>query len=346
MLAVFIEAISVGAEVVFAKRMAIAQVLKDFKEAGVTMFLGVPLLFNKLLAGIMGKVREKGPLAYGLVRAMMFLSGLVKRFTGINPGKRIFHGVLDKASLSTIRICISGGGPLAPKVFADYNRLGLDFVQGYGLTETSPILTLNPIERYKPASVGKIVARLEMRIAGPDAAGNGEIQVRGPMVMKGYYKNEAATREVFTEDGWFRTGDVGRMDREGYVYLSGRAKNLIVTEGGKNVYPEEIENAFQLYPEVEQILVRGYVADAAMKTEGIEALVYPSRDFFEAEAKKAGKAFSFAEAQARIKAIVEEVNARLLPYQRIARSFVIEKPLEMTSTKKVKRFSVGNAAMA
>jgi long-chain acyl-CoA synthetase len=347
MLAVFIEALSVGAEIVFAKRLAIAQLLKDFREAGVTMFLGVPMLFNKLLAGIMGKIKEKGALVYGLIRFLMLVSGAVKRLTGINPGKKIFHSVLDAASLSTLRICISGGGPLAPEVFADFNRLGLDFIQGYGLTETSPILTLNPVERYKPASVGKIVARAQMRVLDPDASGHGELAARGPMVMRGYYKNDAATKEVFTEDGWFRTGDIGCIDRENYVYLSGRAKNLIVTEGGKNVYPEEIENAFQLYPEIEQIMVRGYVADAALKSEGIEALILPSKDHFEAKAKALGQAsgFNVADIKRRIDEILAEVNARLLSYQRIARKTILDKPLEMTTKRTVKRFQVkGNPA--
>ena len=138
MLAVFIEGVAVGAEIVFAKRMVIKQVLKDLKEAKVTMFLGVPLLFNKLLAGIMRGIKEKGPIVYGLIKAMMGLSFVIKKLTRRNPGKKLFHSVLDKASLSSIRICISGGGPLAPSVFRHYNELGIDFVQGYGLTEDLP----------------------------------------------------------------------------------------------------------------------------------------------------------------------------------------------------------------
>ncbi len=339
MLAVFIEAMSVGAEIVFAKRMAIAQVLRDFKEAKVTMFLGVPMLFNKLINGIMAKIKAKGAFVYGIIRALMLVSGAIKKATGINPGKKIFHSILEQASLSTLRICISGGGPLAPSVFADYNRLGLDFVQGYGLTETSPIVTLNPIEHYKPTSVGRLVPGAQMKVLSPDANGNGELAIKGPMVMQGYYKNEAATQAVFTEDGWFKTGDVGRLDAESYVYLTGRAKNMIVTEGGKNVYPEEIENEFQLFGEVEQVLIRGYVADKAARTEGIEVFIYPAKDFFEARAA-AGNALKEAQIKARIEAIVAEVNSRLLPYSRISRSTVLDKPLEMTTTRKVKRHAV------
>ena len=340
MLAVFIEALSVGAELVFGKKMAIKQVFKDLKEARVTMFLGVPLLFNKVLAGIQKGIREKGPLVNGLLSAMMAVSGFEKKVFGKNPGKRLFHAVLDKASLASNRICISGGGPLAPAVFRKYNQLGIDFVQGYGLTETSPIITLNPIYHYKETSVGKVLPRTQMKIVNPDSEGRGEIVVKGPMVMMGYYKMPEETKAVFTEDGWFKTGDVGYLDAENYLYLTGRAKNMIVTEGGKNVYPEEIENAFQLYDEVEQVLVAGYELDKATRSEGIEAHLYPNKDLFldgGAAGKTGGSGWEAVEA--RMREIVDEVNQKLLPYQRISRVVVLKEPLEMTTTKKIKRFS-------
>ncbi|MFP4115497.1 MAG: AMP-dependent synthetase/ligase [Spirochaetales bacterium] len=333
MLAVFIESFSVGAETVFGKRLAISQVLSDLRKAGVTMFLGVPMLFNKLIAGIMRGVREKGALAYAAVRALMGVSGAIKKLTGRNPGKRIFHSILEKASLASVRICISGGGPLAPSVFRRYNQLGLDFVQGYGLTETSPILTLNPVEHYKEDSVGRVIPGAEMKIADPDERGAGEIIVKGPMVMQGYYEMPEETAEAFTEDGYFRTGDVGYLDRENYLYITGRAKNLIVTEGGKNVYPEEIENEFQTYPEIAQIMVRGYEPDANARAEHIEALVHPDADAF-------GEDTANGDREARVRAIVSEVNERLLPYQRIEKVTILEEPLEMTTTKKIKRHTV------
>lgn len=337
MLAVFIEAISVGAEVVFGKKMLVKQILKDLKEANVTMFLGVPLLFNKLLTGILKGIREKGALAYSLVTTLMALSGFIKKTTGVNPGKKLFHSVLDKASLSTIRICISGGGPLAPSVFKKYNELGIDFVQGYGLTETSPILTLNPVEHYKETSVGKVIPGAEMKILEPNVDGIGEIVVKGPMVMKGYYKMPQETKEVFTEDGWLMTGDLGYLDDEQYLYLTGRAKNLIVTEGGKNVYPEEIENRFQLYEAVDQILVKGYYEDLEKSSEMIEARIHPDPEWMKKLSDDPVKAFEIAEL--RLKEIVEEVNQKLLPYQKITRITVLREALEMTTTKKVKRFN-------
>lgn len=339
MLAVFIESLSVGAETVFGKRLAITQVLSDLREARVSMFLGVPMLFNKLINGIMQGIREKGVLVYGIIRALMGISGFVKKVTGENPGKKLFHSLLEKASLASVRICISGGGPLAPSVFRQYNQLGIDFVQGYGLTETSPILTLNPVEHYKEESVGRVLPEVDMRIIESDERGNGEIIVKGPMVMEGYYNMPEETAEVFTDDGFFRTGDVGHLDRENYLYITGRAKNLIVSEGGKNVYPEEIENAFQTYTEVEQIMVRGYEEDSTSRAEQIEALIYPNEDYFRAAGPE-GAALTGEQVEERINGIIQEVNQELLPYQRISRVTVLNEPMEMTTTKKIKRHAV------
>ncbi|MDR2133587.1 MAG: AMP-binding protein [Treponema sp.] len=337
MLAVLIESLSVGAEVVFGKRMVTKAILKDLREAKITMFLGVPMLFNKVLAGIIRGLKEKGPVVYGIISALMGVSGIIKKIFGINPGKKMFGFILRKASLSTLRICICGGGPLAPNVFRKYNQLGLDFVQGYGLTETSPIINLNPIEHYKETSVGRVVPRTDMRVLDPDERGIGEIIVRGPMVMKGYFEMPEETAAAFTSDGYLKTGDLGYLDDEMYLYLTGRAKNMIVTEGGKNVYPEEIENEFQLFEEIDQILVRGFMLDRKMKTEAIEALVYPNPEF---KWNEDGPAPGKAAVKARIDAIVNEVNQRLLPYQKIARTTVLEEPMEMTTTKKIKRDTV------
>jgi long-chain acyl-CoA synthetase len=327
MLAVFIESLSVGAEVVFAKALAIQQILKDLKSGKVTMFLGIPMLFNKLIKGLMKGIREKGIAVYGIFRFLMGVSGFIKKYFHINPGKKMFKGVLSQVSLDTNRICICGGGPLPASTFKLFNQLGIDFVQGYGLTETSPIIALNPKEAYKEASVGKMIPGTETRILDPDENGCGEIAVKGSMVMQGYYKNEKASRETFTSEGFLKTGDVGYLDNDNYLYLTGRAKSIIVTEGGKNVFPEEIEDQFQLYDEVEQILVRGYLLDAKMKVEAIEALIYPSE-----EAKGKG--------EERFREIIAEVNRELKPYQRINRLKVLDEPMEMTTTRKIKRFAV------
>ncbi|MCL2601239.1 MAG: AMP-binding protein [Treponema sp.] len=337
MLAVFIETISVGAELVFGKKMISAIMLKELKEGRVTMLLGVPMLFNKLLAGIMRGMKAKGAVVFGILRFLMKISGAMKKTFGVNPGKKVFGAVLEKASLSTIRICISGGGPLAPSVFRTFNQMGIDFVQGYGLTETSPIIALNPVEHYKETSVGKVIPQADIKIHEPDAQGIGEIIVKGPMVMKGYYNMGTETEAVFTADGYLKTGDLGYLDGEKYLYLTGRCKNVIVTEGGKNVYPEEIENEFQLFfNEIDQILVRGYMADEKMKKEGIEALIHPNPEL----KNQSGQPYSASELKAMMEKIVLGVNQQLLPYQKIDRVTVLDKPMEMSSTKKIKRFTV------
>ena len=344
MTSVFLEAVSVGAEIVFGKRIAVQQILRELREGGVTMFLGVPALFNRLLRGIMRRIRERGLPAYLLVRMLMVVSGLVKKLTGANPGKRIFRSLLEKASLSGIRCCISGGGPLPPATFRRFNQLGIDFVQGYGLTETSPMLTLNPMDRYKEASVGKIIPGVEMRILDPDESGVGEVCVRGPMVMKGYYKKETDTRLSFTDDGFLRTGDMGRLDHESYLYLKGRKKSLIVTESGKNIFPEEIEDQFQLYEEVDQILVSGYTPESGQGGERVEAYIYPSEEYFgsdDEERRAARDPQERPEVRETIRRIVDEVNRKLLPYERIQRFTILESKMETTSTNKIRRFKVG-----
>lgn len=343
MLAVFMEGMSVGAEIVFGKRMVIKQILKDLREAKVTMFLGVPLLFNKILGGIQKGIQEKGPIVTALIGTLMTVSGFMKKTLGINPGKKLFHTVLDKASLASNRICISGGGPLAPVIFKKYNQLGIDFVQGYGLTETSPILTLNPVDRYKETSVGKLLPQVEAKLIDVDADGRGEIVIKGPMVMQGYYNMPEETKAVFTDDGWFRTGDVGWIDKEDYIYLTGRAKNMIVTEGGKNVYPEEIENAFQLCPEIDQIIVSAWVPDTSTRSEEIQARIYPSQEWLDSLPELKGHDWTKNPddrevlIRQKIESIVNVINQKLHPYQRISRVTVLKEALEMTTTKKVKR---------
>ncbi|MBQ3647468.1 MAG: AMP-binding protein, partial [Spirochaetia bacterium] len=327
--------IAQSAEVVFAKRLVVKELLKDLKDGKITIFLGVPMLFNKLITNIMKGVREKGVVVYSIVRFLMVISGLLKK-CGIKIGKKLFGKmILDKANLSSVRICISGGGPLPPSTFRMFNQLGLDFVQGYGLTETSPIVTLNPIYHFKVKSVGLVLPEIQVKIINPDKEGRGEIALKGPTVMQGYYKNPSATDAVMDLNGYFYTGDMGYLDKENFLYLTGRKKNIIVTSGGKNVFPEEIEDRFQLYPEIEQILVRGYYIDGKKKEaagEMIEALIYPSE-----ELRNTGDPDGI---QKKLEEIVNNVNRQLSSYMKIARVRVVDQPFEESSTKKIKRYKV------
>ena len=333
MLAVFIESMTNGSNIVFGKRLVVTSLLKEMKEGHVNMLLAVPMLYNKIFSAIMKGIEKKGRFVAGLVKFMMKFCGFIKKTTGFNPGRVIFRGIRDKVSLADNRICISGAGPLPAETFEGFNQLGVNFIQGYGLTETSPIVTLNPAYSYQYTSIGMPFPGVEVDFINKDEQGNGEIITRGKHVMQGYYKNPEATAETIDENGWLRTGDVGYADKKGFVYLTGRAKNIIVTEGGKNVFPEEIEDHFQLFYEMEQICVVGFMADEKMKIEGVACLIYPSEDC-RREYPDAGAL------QVHMEQIVESVNKELLPYKRIRKVFVVDEPMEMTSTKKIKRFVV------
>ncbi|MFA6646256.1 MAG: AMP-binding protein, partial [Sphaerochaetaceae bacterium] len=334
MTAVFLESLKHGSELLFGQGIVVSRVLHEMRFGEVTMFLAIPLLYNKLLAGLLKKVREKGIAPYALIRTMMIINGFLRKTLHINRGRKWFHKLLDGIGMASNRICICGGGPLSPKTFQQYQQLGLDFIQGYGLTETAPILTLNPVSRFKIKSVGKVLPLIEMRIADPDLLGVGEVQVKGPNVGLGYYKDKENTAQLFTEDGFLRTGDLGYLDKEHYLYLKGRAKNLIVTEGGKNVYPEEIEDMFQLYNEIDQLLIRGYIANKAAQAEGIEALIYPNHDHY----KQLG--YDPTQITQDIEKIVHEVNKKLAAYKKIEKITIVAKPMAMTSTKKIQRNKV------
>ena len=340
MLAVFIEALSCGAEVVFGKTLAVSKMMYELKEGKITMLLGVPLLFNKLLAGIFKGIKSKSVIIFYIIRFLMGISYFIKKAFGINIGKKMFKSILDKASLGSIRIAISGGGPLSPDVFRSFNEFGIDFVQGYGLTETSPIIALNPKEHFKVESVGKyFYPYMDMKIVNPDENGIGEIYVRGPMVMKGYYLMPEATAEIITEDGYLKTGDLGYLDNEKYLYLCGRAKNMIVTSGGKNVFPEEIENMFQMYyNQIDQITAQGYHANKNDLDESVEVLVYPSEELYKSLSLTRGRKEDDEKVQKEIEGIISNVNKKLLPYQKITKTTFLKEPLEMTTTKKVKRY--------
>ena len=209
-------------------------------------------------------------------------------------------------------------------------------MQGYGLTETSPIINLNPIFDYIESSVGRVLPGVEEKIVDPDSDGNGLIYIKGSMVMQGYYKNPEATAEILTEDGWLNTGDIGHLDSRNYLYLTGRQRNIIVTEGGKNVFPEEIEDSFQLYDDIDQICVRGYVADAAKKIEGIMAIVHPSDACIEQYKD------NMAGLLDHIGFIITEVNATFPSYKKIRKLALYMEKFPLSSTAKIQRFKIGD----
>lgn len=345
MQAAFIVPMECGAEIVFGKSLAVTKLMKELKEGKISIMLGVPVLYNKLLAGIRNGIKSKGPVVEDAISILRGISFLVKKLTGINIGKKLFKAVLQQANIYTLRVAICGGGPLASSVFKQYNAMGIDFIQGYGLTETSPIITLNPIEHFKIESVGKDFAPFEeIKIINGEKTSTprgmqdvGEIVVKGPMVMQGYYNMPEETAKMYTEDGFLKTGDLGWKDSEGYVMLCGRAKNLIVTNGGKNVYPEEIEDAFQLIDDVQQVTVRGYYEGDDKTSEMIEALIYPSDALYTSLGLTRSVTSLQPEILDAIKRDVSKVNKNFQSYSQITKITILKEPLEMTTTQKVKR---------
>lgn len=333
MTAVFLEAISLGCELVFAGGLSVSQMMNDLKRGGITVIMGIPMLYNKILKGMMKQIKSKGLVIHLLVGVLMRFSGIIKKVFNVNLGKKIFGNLLlKKANLYNIKYMICGGGPLAPETFQRYQELGLDFVQGYGMTETSPISTLNPAHAFNVNSVGKVFPMVDMKIMNPDEDGIGEIILKGSICCQGYYKNEEATAELFTEDGYLKTGDLGYLDKNNYLYLTGRAKSLIVTEGGKNVFPEEIEDHFQLFQQIEQILIVGYLANAETRGEGIEVLIYPSKEHYESLSIS-----NREKIREDLLNTVKHVNHELLGYKKISKVRILDEPMEMTTTKKIKR---------
>lgn len=344
MQAAFVCPLESGAEIVFGKSMAVSKLMKELREGKITIMLGVPLLYNKLLSGINKGIRAKGILVSGLMAFLREISYFIKKLTGKNLGKKIFKQVLQQANISTLRIAISGGGPLTKGVFKQYQSMGLDFVQGYGLTETSPILTLNPVEHFKIESVGRDFSPYEeIRIQDPKTQEYGigpnfigEIVVKGPMLMQGYYKMEEETKEMYNADGFLKTGDLGWMDNEHYLMLCGRAKNLIVTSGGKNVYPEEVEDSFQLYDDIQQITVQEYQETKTSEIE-IEALIYPADDLYKRFNVDRSADPENPNVVKEVQKIVNKVNSTLPSYAHISKITILKEALEMTTSLKVKR---------
>ncbi len=327
--AVLLVSITFGCECVFGHGIIVSRMINDLTRGKVTVFMGIPLLYNKILAGMMKEVKKKGFFTNALVHTLMFINGFFKKYFKANPLRGFFNKkLLSKVGFAHNRILICGAGPLSPKVFKQYQQLGLDFIQGYGLTETSPILALNPISKFKIESVGKIFRLVDAKIIDADATGVGEIVVKGPNICQGYYKDEENTKKLFTEDGYLKTGDLGYLDKDNYLYLKGRAKNIIVTEGGKNVYPEEIEDLFQLHPQIDQILVRGYQEKKNVPAECIEAVIYPNEEYFKNKVEKI---------DVEIDEVIKTVNKELSGYKKIGKVTILDKPMVMTSTKKIKR---------
>lgn len=224
---------------------------------------------------------------------------------------------------------------MPPDVARAFNLLGFTFIQGYGLTESSPVLTVNPVHRRKDASIGVPIPGAEMKIIDKDSRGIGQILARGPMIMEGYYRNPEATSQVL-KDGWLYTGDSGWVDDQGYYYITGRLKNVIVTQAGKNVYPEEIEAELNKSPYILETLVVGKPVRGG-RGEEIEAIIVPNFEYFDAVTAP-GDSVTQDDIKRTIKEEIKAQCRSLADFKRVKYIQIREEEFEKTSTRKIKRY--------
>lgn len=331
----FMTPLSKGAAITYARGLASKLIIEDIKENKCTILIAVPLLYEKMYAGIMRKIGQNPPFKRALFRTIYGVSRFLKKTTNIEAGKKLFNGLREKSGMSTIRLFVSGGAPLLPEITEAFNTMGFTSIQGYGLTESSPVLTLNPLHKIKPGSIGISLLNCELKINKPNSEGIGELIARGPMIMKGYYKNEKATNETI-KDGWLYTGDLARVDSDGYYFITGRAKNLIVTPGGKNVYPEEVEAGINNSPYILESLVLGRSLPSG--GEEIEAIIVPDLDYFGLRAEEKGIALTETHIEQTIKLEVSKQCELLADYKRVKYVEIRSEDFEKTSTKKIKRY--------
>lgn len=304
----------------------IKQNLIEYK---VSVFVGVPILIEKMYSTIIKELEKQKKI--GLINFAMKISNLLLKLH-IDVRRKLFKKLIDELG-SEMRFIISGGAPLDKQVAKFFNSIGIHLVQGYGLTETSPVISAENGSFLRAGSVGLPMSSLEVKIDNPDATGSGEIIVKGPSVMLGYYNDEERTKEVL-KDGWFYTGDLGRLDKDGALFITGRKKDLIVLQNGKKVFPEEIEVLVNRLDEVAESFVYG-LAD---ETDPSNVKVAVEVVYDDKVVKAKHKGVSEEELKNIIwNEIKEQVNKTLPKYKYIKHMILTKEPLIKTSTNKTKR---------
>lgn len=305
-------------------------ITRDFKEVSPTCFITVPLLIEKVHAKIMKKMESKkgGKLIFAVGK---FISKAGKAVGIKDLGRKVFAEVIETFG-GKLRLIVTGAAAIDPKVAEDFMSMGIDLYIGYGLTECAPLVACNNDRVMLPDSIGTPMPRAEVAIYNPDDKGVGELWVRGPMVMNGYYKNPEATAEVITPDGWFRTGDLGTCDRNNCYRLTGRSKNVIVTKNGKNIFPEEVEFYLNTSPVVDESIVFGDDVDDETL---VCAAIYPNMENLQDMFKK--EDVTKEEIQKTIHDVVREVNKKLPKYKKIRNYYISDEEFIKTTTKKIKR---------
>jgi long-chain acyl-CoA synthetase len=331
----FICPLMAGASTIIVEKLVGSVVVDDIRDAGGTYLIAVPLLYDKVMAAIDKGYKALPKIAQSVLNVFRAIALAEAKRGRIGFGRVVFKFVRKRASLSSIRIMVAGGGPLNPKTADFFDSFGFNIVHGYGMSENSPLISVSTPWHKRNASVGLPVAYTEVKIEDPSAEGIGEIVIKSPSVMLGYYNNPEATAEVITPDGWLKTGDLGYIDKDGYIYISGRQKNLIVSSGGKNVYPEEIEAHFSASRLVAEILIVGR-KEKEFGGEQIFAVVVPNYENITQDYP--GKENEDAFIREHIKKEIEQVNRSLVGYKKITDFIVRKEPFEKNAQAKIRRF--------
>lgn len=299
---------------------------ENMKEYKVSVFVCVPLILEaihkKILAGIKKQGKEQT-----VRRAQKISNALLK--IGIDVRRKIFKDIIDNLG-GNMRFIISGAAAIDKNVAKDFNEWGILAIQGYGLTETSPVLCAENAKYIRYGSVGVPLLDIEVKIDNPDEHGVGELIAKGPNVMLGYYKNEEATKQTLI-DNWYHTGDLGYIDKDGYVFITGRKKNVIVLKNGKNVFPEEIEELINKLPYVSESLVFGYPKDD-------DLIVSTKIVYNEDYVKKFLDNMSEEELNQKVWNDIKEINLTVPQYKHIKKFILTKEPMIKTTTAKIKRF--------
>ncbi|SHI71061.1 long-chain acyl-CoA synthetase [Malonomonas rubra DSM 5091] len=312
--------LSLGGKVSFAE--SIKKLGDNLNEIKPSFLLGVPAVYRLLLDRIMKNIDSKSSsrMLYKFALTRGVVASKVKQAVGANT------------------TFVSGGAALDPAIAAGFKSLGLTLLQGYGITETSPVISAESPFKNKPGTVGEAMDGVQVKIDSPNDDGEGEILVKGPNVMLGYYKNLKATEEVL-KDGWYHTGDLGRFDSDGMLQICGRVKNLIVTPNGKNVYPEEVENQLLKSPFIAEIMVYGH--KISKTAEDVYAVIFPDEEnLFNYEKERDKGPLSEAEIETLIRKEVLTFGKDLADYKRVKKFTLREDEFPKTTTRKIKRYIV------
>ena len=331
----FLSPLSAGCASLIVEKLVGKVVVDDIRDGGGTFLIAVPLLYDKVMAALEQGYNRLPGLLRGPLNILRGIA-LAKAKQG-NPrfGQRVFKFIRKKAGLASLRIMVAGGGPLSPKTADFFDSFGFNILHGYGMSENGPLISVSTPRYKNNYSVGLPVIYTDVKIIDKNADGIGEIVVKSPSLMLGYYRNPEATKEAFTGDGFLKTGDLGYQDEQGFIYINGRAKNLIVSSGGKNIYPEEVEAHFEGSRVIGQILVLGR-KEAEFGGEQIIAVAVPNREALEEDYP--GNPLDDAFVSGLIKKEVEQVNRRLPVYKKISDFILRREDFERNAQQKIKRF--------